>query len=202
VQPDALTTAYRIADWVSPLWVNPNRGAGRWNRAGQTTQYFSLHPCGPWAEFARREHLAGDIKYFRHRLWVARLDLSQAVAIDWDTANNYGVTPEELVGDDWSPCQELADRLRDNGTQTLVVPSAALPGTRNVVIFGARAPSPFVSEPIDFVDVPAAIAAEDARASDDLANVFCPLGAVHRELDSWRNQVPFRFVEPQLNVLD
>lgn len=47
---------WRLASWDTPLWVGPNRRAGRYNRlGGDPTQYLSWHPWGPWAELLRWE---------------------------------------------------------------------------------------------------------------------------------------------------
>ncbi|MGH7080644.1 MAG: RES family NAD+ phosphorylase, partial [Acetobacteraceae bacterium] len=36
------------------------------------------------------------------------------------------------------PTQDLADRMRAAGSQGIIVPSAALPGTESLVLFGIR----------------------------------------------------------------
>jgi len=201
--PLSLDTLYRIADWSSPLWVNPNRSDGRWNRAGQTTQYLCFHPSGPWAEFAKREHLwVDDYKHFKHRLWALRVDVSSAVTVDFDSASTHGITAEELVGDDWGPCQELADRLRAADVEMIVVPSAALPGTRNLVIFGPRVSSPYLRTPIDEVDLPTAIAADDASAPVGVRWKVCEAVANNGELAAWHDGTPYEFTEPDPDAED
>ena len=46
---------YRAATYHTPLWVEPNVNAGRFNRASEgPVQYFCEHPLGPLAEAVRR----------------------------------------------------------------------------------------------------------------------------------------------------
>ena len=74
------------------------------------------------------------------RIWGARLsfdegevlDVTYDWACDWDQ-----VAPEDLVSDDLYPCQLFADWARERYV-ALQVPSAALPGTQNLVVFGSR----------------------------------------------------------------
>lgn len=188
---------FRVADWITALRVSGNRSEGRFNRVGQTTQYFSLHPFGAWAEYLRREqpsatHLAG----FRHRLWTARIDLSSAVHVTWTAARGLGIRPEDLVGDEYTPCQALADRLRARQVTTMVVPSASLPGVRNVVVFGPRVSVPFTREPVDEREVPCTVAAENATVPTTLLPLVRYHGMPHAELQAWRRRLSFDFLEP------
>jgi hypothetical protein len=67
----------------------------------------------------------------------------------------------------YGPCQAFASGLRDDraAPKAIVVRSAALPGTGNLVLLGERVISPLLLEPIDAViDTPAAIAAIRGRA--------------------------------------
>ncbi len=197
MNPSELTVGFRIANWHSPLRVRGSRQEGRYHRAGEIVQYFSLHPLGAFAEYVRRERpdpsMLGE---FRHRLWAARVPAAISTVIDWHSADSHGITPEELVGDDYGPCQALADRLRDDGIREIVVPSAALPGTRNFVMFGERAPAPFTTPALDAVDVPATIAAEDATIPPWLLLMARMPGDDHGELEAWRREEPFTLVEP------
>lgn len=193
------TAIFRVADWVSALRVAGNRSDGRFNRAGQTAQYFSVHPLGAWAELLRREQpSAARLGTFRHRLWTARADLTSAVHITWTTARRFGITPEELVGDDHVPCQALGDRLRARGTTAVVVPSASLPGVRNVVLFGPRVSIPLLDEPTEARELPCTVAAEDATVPPQVLSLVRYEGAPHIELEAWRRREAFAFVEPLL----
>lgn len=184
--------AYRISDWDTPLRVNPNRSAGRYNHAGSpATQYVGLHPLTPWAEYLRSNDLR-DIESLaerRLRIWVLQLDLSPAVEIDFDNAGDYGLRPDDLVDDDHRVCQELGDRLRSDPTlpETLIVPSAALPGTKNVVIFGERVRIPYGWNPVDEGDIPTSVLAERSQPPDGIAALVRYSGDDHAGLAEWRS---------------
>ena len=197
---DATDVAFRIADWPSPLRVNGNRSAGRFNRPGQVTQYLSLHPLGPWAEFIRRERPTTHLlSQFRHRIWAHRVDLSEAITIDFTSADMHGLKGYDLVSDDYTACQTLADGMRANGTEMLIVPSAALPGTRNVVILCERVASPYLSDPIDVIDVPSFLVADDATIPAAVADLVRHYGSRHHAaLDAFRRGDALTFVEPAL----
>lgn len=195
----ALVTAFRIADWITPVRVNGHRSAGRFNRPGEVTQYCCLHPLGPWAEFVRREDpTEALLGQFRHRLWAVRVELRGAVHVDWDTAPSWGISPDDLVADDYRPCHELADRLRERGVRVAVVPSAALPGTRNVVVLAPQAPAPYNAEPVGPEDCPCALLAEDATVPATVLPLVRRVGEPHAELDSWRRGRAYAFLEPPI----
>lgn len=48
-----------------------------------------------------------------------------------------GLRPDDLVGPNWAPTQELGRRAREAGFEALLVPSAAAPGA-NLVLFPDR----------------------------------------------------------------
>lgn len=118
---------YRISNWDTPLRVNPNRTAGRYNDAGsQATQYMGLHPLGPWAEYLRSNELRdpGELAEHRLRIWAIRVDLSDAKRIDFTNADDFKVSAEDLVGEDHGPCRRLAERLRNDerAPKSIIVP--------------------------------------------------------------------------------
>jgi hypothetical protein len=78
----------------------------------------------------------------------------------------------------------------------LIVPSAALPGTRNVVLFGPRVAAPYLTQPVSTLDVPASITADGARPPTSLTSVVRFAGDRHAALSAWRNGIDFRFAEP------
>ncbi|MGH9169559.1 MAG: RES family NAD+ phosphorylase [Acidimicrobiales bacterium] len=184
--------AYRWADYDTPLWASPNRVSGRWHVAGsEPTQYWSAHPLGPWAEYLRwhgvrdRAGLAGVAS----RTWAAEFTFADdAIAIvSFETASTWGMDPADLVADDHRACQDLGRVLRASYT-ALVVPSAALPGTENLVVFGARVMAPYGTAPVEVgLDVPTAPAADHARPPADLLDLVCHRGAAHGGLASWRS---------------
>jgi hypothetical protein len=194
-------TAFRLAGWDTPLWVNPNRFDHRFNRAGDgPTQYLSLHPLTAWAELLRRENrrTEAEIDELRARLWVLRLLLPHLPTVTFDSAHEYGIDPGALVADDYGACQDLADRCRGDPDLPMVirVPSAALPGTANVVIFAPRVAAPYLAIPVSDVDVPASVGAEKAQALHTLPALVRYRGQPHAEFDAWRRGQPFTFEEP------
>ena len=192
--------AFRLASWRRPLRTEPSRVAGRFHRVTEEspTQYLCLHPLGPWAEFLRGSGLltAEQLAFVRHRTWALRLDLTGVVRIGFAEAGDHGLRPGDLVSDDLRACHRLADRLRAAGTPGAIVPSAALPGTDNVVLFGERAAAPYVLEPLSRIDVPASLTADGGRPPLGLLDGTRRRGEPHPALEAWRGGEPFRFAEP------
>jgi hypothetical protein len=115
--------------------------------------------------------------------------------ISFDTADLYEIAPAELVSDDRTACHELADRLRRD-TAGAIVPSAALPGTNNVVLFGPRVAAPYLTQPVSSLDIPASITAEGGRPLSSLLSTVRFVGEPHAALEAWKQGVSFRFQEP------
>jgi hypothetical protein len=195
-----LVPAFRLASWRRPLRTEASRVAGRYHRMTEEspTQYACLHPLGPWAEFLRASDLrtAEQLALVRHRTWALRVDLAGLPRIGFEQAAEHGLRPGDLVSDDLRACHRLADGLRAAGMPGAIVPSAALPGTDNVVLFGERAAAPYLVEPISGVDVPASLTADGGRPPLGLLERVRRRGAPHAALEAWRAGEPFRFVEP------
>jgi hypothetical protein len=183
--------------------VLPASGAARFHRAGadEPTQYLALHPLGPMAELMRRAdlRLPDQLLAVSTRTWALEVDPEGLVAIDFDNAGEFGIDPAGLVGEDWDACQRLAETLR-GGAPGLIVPSAALPGTRNVVLFGARVASPYVTEPMSRLDVPASITADAARPPLSLTAIVRFKGQPHPALAAWERGESFSFSEPDWSL--
>jgi RES domain-containing protein len=133
---------YRTTTYDVPLWVEPNRRDGRWNIAGQgCTQYVCLDPEAPFAEVLRHENLRTEAEAatYRTTLWQARLD--EAAVVDYgsfEKAESAGFPPEALVEDDYERCQAEASWLVGRGVAGVLSPSAALPDSVNLTVFGPR----------------------------------------------------------------
>jgi hypothetical protein len=159
-----------------------------------------LHPWGPWAELLRWEsrQTVEDARELSGRLWALRVRLSTPPRrITFDDASGLGVTAEDLVADDYSVCQDLADEARNAGEVALIVPSAALPGTESLVLLGPRVMVPWQLEPIDLeLDVPAAVSAEGASPPLDVLPSVRWRGTAHEGLEDWRANRPSQFLEP------
>ena len=134
--------AFRYSSYDTPLWARNNSGNGRWHVAGDgATQYMSFHPDGAWADLIRHERLQDEdeVELVRMKMWA--LELSQGGLVDYSTydkAEEAGFPPEALIDDDQRRCQAKGQQLRAAGYSGVVAPSAALPGTLNVTIFGRR----------------------------------------------------------------
>lgn len=198
--PDQIV-AYRSADWDTPYRVRPNREAGRFNQpGGSPTQYLALHPLGPFAERLRwlgRESV-NDLTTFKWRTWVSRHIIDNLVHIDFDSAETYGITPENLVSDDYGACQWLANELRKQGVEWIRVPSAALPGTDNLVLFGPRVASSYLTQAIDpSLDVPTGHSAEWSVPPREVVRLVRWHGARHPALEAWKREERFEFEDPR-----
>jgi hypothetical protein len=136
--------AYRATTYDEPLWVSANRRSGRFNLAGVgSTQYLCLDSEAPLAEMLRAEDLRDDASAatFVTILWQLRVD--EGAVVDYSSfekAEAAGFPAEALVEDDHERCQKEAQRLRSLGARALLTPSAALPGSANLTVFGPRAP--------------------------------------------------------------
>jgi hypothetical protein len=195
---------YRLAGWDTPFWVLPNRRAGRYNEPGAgSTQYLSLHPLTPWAEYMRNEGIVAeqDAAEARPPLWAARVLLAEEPPrIDFDTAADWGLSSDELVADDRSACQRLARELRADplAPDAFIAVSAALAGTENLVILAPRVMVSYLLEPLDPLDLPASVAAEEGRAPPSLPGLVHHFGSAgsHPGLAAWRRGETYEFAEP------
>jgi hypothetical protein len=192
--------AYRLASWGRPLRTESSRVPGRFHAPAQEepTQYLCLHPLGPWAEFLRGHDLrtVEQVRLVSHRVWALRLDLEGLTHVGFDEAAAHRVRPGDLVSDDYRACHRLARRLRAEGAPGLVVPSAALPGTLNVVLFGPRVSAPYLVDPLSALDVPASITADGARPPDGLLGLVRYRGDPHPLLEARKAGRDFSFREP------
>jgi RES domain-containing protein len=190
---------YRFATYATPLRTVPAGQPARYSRGDEDepTQYLALHPLGPLAELMRNAELRtpDQIRAVQTRTWALDVALDDLLEITVDTADQFGITAEDLVADDRTACQQLAAQLRSQ-VPGLVVPSAALPATRNVVLFGPRVAAPYLTEPVSALDIPASITAERGRPLLALLDIVRFVGDPHPALEAWRQGVSLSFVEP------
>lgn len=66
------------------------------------------------------------------------------------------------------------------------MPSAALPGTDNLVLFGARVSHPCLAEPLSTDEVPTGHLSDGARPPAEVAALVRWLGAPHTVLEQWK----------------
>jgi RES domain-containing protein len=181
-------TVFRHAAYDSPWWAFPSSRSGRFNRAKQdTVQYLCLHPLGPAAEMLRHNvGPGGDPDEVILNLWTAVVDLSDVTRVDFDDCATYSCTPDELVGDDYSRTQALADEVRASGSSAIVVPSAALPGTHNLILFGACVLHPFLWKPLAPEEIPTGHLTDGARIVAGVASHVRWFGTEHSALEQWK----------------
>jgi hypothetical protein len=85
-----------------------------------------------------------DVSHYSTTLWQLQID--EGAVVDYSTfelAEVAGFPPEALVEDDHERCQAEASRLISQGAGALLSPSAALPGSINLTVFGPRVPVPW-----------------------------------------------------------
>jgi RES domain-containing protein len=194
---------YRFAAYSTPLRTVAAWQSARFSRADEDepTQYLSLHPLGPLAELMRNADLRGpeQVAAVSTRTWALEVALEGLPEITFDSAAEFGIDAEELVADDHGACQRLAARIRTN-LAGVIVPSAALPGTCNVVLFGPRVAAPYLVEPIAEIDVPASITADHGRPPVSLRSLVRFAGDPHAALAAWQRGADFAFAEPDWSL--
>lgn len=181
-------TAFRHAAYDTPWWALPSSREGRFHRAGQdTVQYLSLHPLGPAAELLRHNvGPDGDPNDVILNLWAAVVDIDDVTRVDFADCEAYGHTADELVGDDYTATQALGDAVRASGATAMMVPSAALPGTHNLIVFGVRLLHPFLWEPLMPEEIPTGHLSDAARAAAEVVSHVRWFGAPHPAAEQWK----------------
>jgi hypothetical protein len=198
--------AFRLANYETPLWSIENFSAGRYNDAAiGFAQYLSLHPLTPWAELLRNEDRRTRERavLMRYPLWAIRVNLDEPpLELTFDNAGRFGLAAEDLVADDHGPCRGLAQAFRQDGPKAFLAPSAALPGTTNLVVLEPRVLAPWDQVPLDEIDWPGSLAAQDGRCPEGLWNFVHYRGTstTHQGLEAWRNGEPFVFEGPSVSA--
>lgn len=181
--------AYRHAAYDSPWWANSDSRHGRFHRALEhPTQYLSLHPFGPAAEMLR--HNVGpagmnDTDTVVLNLWAMIIEADGIIDINFDNCAGFGITPEELVGDDYGPTQALAGQLRGHASG-ISVPSAALPGTENLVLFGPRVTHPYLITPITPEECRTGHLTDGGRSPGEVVDLVRWIGTPHLAMERWK----------------
>lgn len=153
-------TAYRATSYDTPLWVFPNRRAGRWNDPRDQTiaQYCTLDAAAPLAEVVRHEDIRDAEIAGEMRLSVWQLRLMEGAILDLSSperASAQDVDWQDLVADDWSACHELGREIVAAGGRGVVAPCAALAGSLSVTLFGPRSEIRWSAERRLAIQVPA-----------------------------------------------
>jgi hypothetical protein len=170
--------------------VNPNRRAGRFNWAGKDeTQYTCLDSEAPNAEMLRAENLRtpDDVRSYSTILWQLEVEVG-AVAdySSFEKADAAGFPADALVDDDHERCQHEADRLRARGAGGILSPSAALPESTNLSIFGPRVPVDW-GTPITLASMVPVQRIAEGHAPLDLVDRVRYYGEEHAELKAYQS---------------
>lgn len=177
--------AHRYSSYDTPFWVRENSQSGRWHRSGDgPTQYLSLSTDGAWAELIRNEELRAEdeVAMVSVSMWAVLLE--GGVIADYSTfekAERAGFGPAALVAEDYEQCQAEGARLRKAGFSGVIAPSAALPGTLNVTLFGPRMMSTWDRPSFLASSIPATIITKGAPPPGLLPRVRF-FGTSHRGL--------------------
>jgi RES domain-containing protein len=181
--------AFRYSNYDTPFWVRPNSEPGRWHRAGDAaTQYLSTTVDGAWAELIRAEslHSEQEAALVRMPMWVAEVHVQRiADYATFERAAAAGFPPEALIDDDHSRCRAEGRRLREEGFQGVLAPSAALPGSLNLTLFGARIASTWRLRPLLASSIPATRIAVGAPPEGIVAQVR-HRGEKHAQYEQFR----------------
>lgn len=125
-----------------------------------------------------------DPEYASLRLHVWALKLTDAAVFDltFDTAGRVGLTPAQLVSEDYAATQRAGDAYGRNDLEFPKVwryPSAAMPGTSNFVIFGGRWMTTYDRPPAGERRIPGSLVATGASPPMELSAIMRHVGAVH-----------------------
>jgi RES domain-containing protein len=200
------TVAYRTAGYETPLWAFPNLSNGRYNRAGTApTQYLSLHPMTPWAELLRslNQRTTAEARTMRVEIWAIRITLeADPVEITFETAPDFGLAAEDLVADDHGPCRAAAAGMYGAGIRSFFAPSAALPGTTNLIVLEPAVVTDYHVDPFDPDDWPTAMVAQNGRCPEGLVDHvhYKHLTTDHPSLVAWRAGNTYEFEQPDVTA--
>lgn len=151
-------TIFRYTDYDVPFWARSNTRAGRWNEVGDgPTQYWSLTSDAAWAELIRAKDLytEQELEMVRMPIWACRIPAVGLLDLhDATTLEGCGLTPGDLVADDWRACQQTAPILRAEAPG-IITPCVALDGHANVTLFGPRRAIDWRTKPALVSTVPA-----------------------------------------------
>jgi hypothetical protein len=118
--------------------ADPPQAEGRYHRpGGLATWYGSRTERGAWAELFRH-FLDDEVSPFEIRRRVGRVD-AQVIALDLTSKrilDALGVSVDELIADDLTVCQDLAELAIEAGFEAIHGPAAPLERERTLAVFG------------------------------------------------------------------
>jgi hypothetical protein len=191
---------YRHSSHSDPLWPVPNSTDGRFHRKGQIAQYLCLHPLGPAAEMLRHQLGPRAVVQIREvvlSLWAIQVSDEGIIEITFDNCTDYSIEPAQLVADNYFFTQDLADGFHAGGLAGIKVPSAALPGTDNLVLFGPRVADDYLGEPVPPEELSTGHLTDYAHPSPELWPYVRWIGMPHSALSDWKSSGVYeRFHDP------
>lgn len=101
----------------------------------------SLDAETPFAEVLRHEDLRTEEETSHYSSTIWQLQIDDGLIVDYSTfelADAAGFDAQALIDDDHERCQTEAQWLAKIGARGLLSPSAALPGSTSLTLFGAR----------------------------------------------------------------
>ncbi len=83
-----------------------------------------------------------------------------------------------------------------------MAPSAALPGTQNLILLDPYVATSFLADPVALEDLPTAMAAQAGRCPTSLWDLVHHQDSqrVHAELEAWHDGDAFTFTEPMVTL--
>jgi RES domain-containing protein len=134
---------YRVVrDGVDPLGtVGSLRAGGRFNAPGEfAALYASLDPVAASKEVARglKQRGIDPSQFPPSSWWMYELEVEIEGVLDLtnpEIVQRIEVNSEALTRDEWNTPRNIAAEARNNGFEALLVPSAAAPGSKNLVMF-------------------------------------------------------------------
>jgi hypothetical protein len=104
--------------------------------------------------------------------------------ITFDNAPTFGLAASDLVDDDYTQTQSLGDYLRSTGRAGLIAPSAALPGTEILVLFGPRLRLDYLADPVDPGQLQSAHITDGVPVEEVVSSIRW-FGTPHSGLAAW-----------------
>jgi RES domain-containing protein len=128
-------TRYPLTSFPDPAVTD-----GRYHQAaGPGVWYASDQEQAAWAELFRH-FLDAGVDPFEVRRRTGKVDVANLEVLDLTDPGvraALGVEQDDLVGDEYTKTQQIAQAAASAGFGGILAPSAALPGRRTLAVFGA-----------------------------------------------------------------
>ena len=120
------------------------RQGGRCHRKHEPSPcYTSSTETTAWGELFR--HVYGEVSPFEMRRRMSEIEVRHLPVVDFEdpyVRNMFSVSERSLVSNNYASCRKIADLLRQRPDRFggMILPSAAVPGERTLVVFRDRVP--------------------------------------------------------------